>query len=102
MSVLSATNLRKSYGELKVVAGVDIAIEKGECFGLLGPNGAGKTTTLRLLLGFIAPDQGEIEMLGEAVPKNARRARLRVGVVPQMDNLDPDFTVHENFMTYGR
>ena len=102
MSVLSATNLHKSYGELKVVAGVNIAIEKGECFGLLGPNGAGKTTTLRLLLGLIEPDQGEIEMLGEAVPKNARRARLRVGVVPQMDNLDPDFTVHENFMTYGR
>ena len=53
MPVLTATNLRKSYGELKVVAGVDIAIEKGECFGLLGPNGAGKTTTLRLLLGLI-------------------------------------------------
>ena len=102
MPVLSATRLQKSYGELKVVAGVDIAIEKGECFGLLGPNGAGKTTTLRLLLGLIDPDAGEIQMLGHDVPKHAREARLRVGVVPQMDNLDPDFTVHENFMTYGR
>jgi len=102
MPVLSATNLRKSYGELKVVAGVDIAVEKGECFGLLGPNGAGKTTTLRLLLGLIDPDAGEIQMLGHGVHKHAREARLRVGVVPQMDNLDPDFTVHENFMTYGR
>ena len=102
MPVLSASNLRKSNGELKVVAGVDIAIEKGECFGLLGPNGAGKTTTLRLLLGLIDPDAGEIHMLGHDVPKQARAARLRVGVVPQMDNLDPDFTVHENFMTYGR
>jgi len=102
MPVLSAKNLRKSYGDLEVVAGVDIAIEKGECFGLLGPNGAGKTTTLRLLLGLIEPDAGIIEMLGETVPSGARRARQRVGVVPQMDNLDPDFTVRENFMAYGR
>ncbi len=102
MSVLSAHNLRKSYGAQEVVAGVDIAIEKGECFGLLGPNGAGKTTTLRLLLGLIEPDAGSIEMLGEPVPSGARRARQRVGVVPQMDNLDPDFTVRENFMAYGR
>jgi lipooligosaccharide transport system ATP-binding protein len=102
MSVLSAHDLRKSYGAQEVVAGVDITIEKGECFGLLGPNGAGKTTTLRLLLGLIEPDAGSIEMLGEPVPSGARRARQRVGVVPQMDNLDPDFTVRENFMAYGR
>lgn len=102
MSVLSAQGLRKFYGDLEVVAGIDLAIPKGECFGLLGPNGAGKTTTLRLLLGLIEPDAGEIHMLGHAVPRDARRARQGVGVVPQMDNLDPDFTVRENLAAYGR
>lgn len=102
MSVLSAHNLHKSYDGRAVVTGVNVVIEKGECFGLLGPNGAGKTTTLRLLLGLIEPDSGQIQMLGHAIPQHARKARERVGVVPQMDNLDPDFSVHENFMTYGR
>ena len=102
MSVLSARGLRKSYGALEVVAGVELEIEPGECFGLLGPNGAGKTTTLKLCLGLIEPDAGEIELLGEAVPRRARQARVRVGVVPQSDNLDPDFTVAENLLVYGR
>ena len=77
-------------------------IRRGECFGLLGPNGAGKTTTLRCCLGLIDPDGGTIEMVGEPVPQAAREARMRVGVVPQMDNLDPDFTVTENLLVYGR
>jgi lipooligosaccharide transport system ATP-binding protein len=100
--VLSARQLRKSYAGQRVVDGVDLAIARGECFGLLGPNGAGKTTTLRLMLGLIEPDSGSLELLGHAVPKQAREARLHVGVVPQMDNLDPDFTVEENLLVYGR
>jgi len=102
MSALAARGLRKSYGELEVVAGIDLAVEPGECFGLLGPNGAGKTTTLKLCLGLVEPDGGEIELLGEPVPRRAREARTRVGVVPQLDNLDPDFTVAENLTVYGR
>jgi lipooligosaccharide transport system ATP-binding protein len=102
MSTLSVRALRKSYGELEVVSGVDLAVEPGECFGLLGPNGAGKTTTLKLCLGLIEPDAGEIELLGEPVPRRAREARRSVGVVPQFDNLDPDFTVEENLVVYGR
>jgi lipooligosaccharide transport system ATP-binding protein len=102
MSALAARSLRKSYGELEVVCGVDLAVESGECFGLLGPNGAGKTTTLKLCLGLIQPDSGEISLLGEPVPRRAREARTRVGVVPQFDNLDPDFTVVENLLVYGR
>ena len=102
MTVLGARGLRKSFGALEVVCGVDLAVASGECFGLLGPNGAGKTTTLRLCLGLIQPDAGEIELLGEAVPSRAREARRRVGVVPQTDNLDPDFTVAENLLVYGR
>jgi lipooligosaccharide transport system ATP-binding protein len=102
MSVLAARGLRKSFGALEVVGGVDLAVAPGECFGLLGPNGAGKTTTLRLCLGLIRPDAGEIELLGEPVPRRAREARERTGVVPQFDNLDPDFTVAENLLVYGR
>jgi len=101
-TVLSAQNLRKSYAGQVVVDGVNIALHKGECYGLLGPNGAGKTTTLRLMLGLIEPDDGDLRLLGLAVPRHARAARLRVGVVPQMDNLDPDFTVAENLLVYGR
>jgi lipooligosaccharide transport system ATP-binding protein len=100
--VLSAQNLRKSYAGQVVVDGVSISLNKGECFGLLGPNGAGKTTTLRLMLGLIEPDSGQLSLLGHAVPRHAREARLRVGVVPQVDNLDPDFTVAENLLVYGR
>lgn len=101
-AVLSARNLRKCYGDQVVVGGLNLSIQRGECFGLLGPNGAGKTTTLRLLLGLIEPDAGELSLLSHAVPQHARDARLRVGVVPQMDNLDPDFTVTENLLVYGR
>src|SRR5688572_1136937 len=102
MSALSARALRKSYGALEVVSGVDLSVAPGECFGLLGPNGAGKTTTLKLCLGLIEPDAGEIELLGEPVPRRAREARAGVGVVPQLDNLDPDFTVAENLQVFGR
>ncbi len=101
-AVLSAHSLRKSYGDQVVVDDVSITLNKGECYGLLGPNGAGKTTTLRLMLGLIEPDGGELSLLGHAVPRHAREARLRVGVVPQVDNLDPDFTVTENLLVYGR
>ncbi len=99
---LSAAGLRKSYGTQEVVCGVDFALQPGECFGLLGPNGAGKTTTLRLCLGLTDPDAGTITTLGHAVPAQAREARQRIGVVPQFDNLDPDFTIRENLLIFGR
>jgi lipooligosaccharide transport system ATP-binding protein len=102
MTVLRARGLRKRYGELEVVGGLDLEVQAGECFGLLGPNGAGKTTTLRLCLGLTQPDAGDIELLGEPVPRRAREARQRIGVVPQFDNLDPDFTVAENLQVFGR
>jgi lipooligosaccharide transport system ATP-binding protein len=99
---LEVRGLRKSYAQEDVVAGIDLALAPGECFGLLGPNGAGKTTTLRLCLGLTRPDAGEIQLLGVNVIADARRARARVGVVPQLDNLDPDFSVEENLLVYGR
>jgi len=100
--VLSVRGLTKRYGDTEVVRSLDLHVRRGECFGLLGPNGAGKTTTLRLLLGLIEPDAGSIELAGIAVPQHAREARMKVGVVPQMDNLDPDFSVRENLLAYGR
>jgi lipooligosaccharide transport system ATP-binding protein len=99
---LAVAGLRKSYGAHEVVGGVGFEVTPGECFGLLGPNGAGKTTTLKLCLGLIEPDAGSIELLGRPVPREAREARAQVGVVPQFDNLDPDFTVAENLVVYGR
>ncbi len=100
--VLAVRGLRKAYGGREVVAGVDLSLRGGECFGLLGPNGAGKTTTLRLCLGLTEPDAGEITLFGLPLPAQARAARMRVGVVPQIDSLDPDFTVRENLLVFGR
>lgn len=101
-SPLSIRNLSKRYGGTTVVNGLNLELAPGRCHGLLGPNGAGKTTTLRLALGLIAGDVGEIRLLGQVMPAQGRSARQRVGVVPQNDSLDPDFTVRENLFTYGR
>ncbi|AKU10294.1 lipooligosaccharide transport system ATP-binding protein [Azoarcus sp. CIB] len=101
-SPLEIRGLRKRYGDNEVVAGVDLRLNAGECFTLLGPNGAGKTTTLRCALGLTRPSAGEIFLAGLPVPERAREARMHVGVVPQQDNLDPDFTCAENLLVYGR
>ncbi len=100
-SVIEVKGLRKTYGGQAVVDGIDLQVRRGECFGLLGPNGAGKSTTLRMLMGTTPPDSGEIGILGFNVRADARRMRERVGVVPQKDNLDPDFTVAENLSVYA-
>jgi lipooligosaccharide transport system ATP-binding protein len=102
VALLEARGLIKRYGDAEVVRGLDLHISQGECLGLLGPNGAGKTTTLKMLLGLIEPDAGSIECLGLPVPQAAREARIRIGIVPQTDSLDPDFTVAENLQVYGR
>ena len=101
-AALSLKNLRKRYGDTEVVAGLNLDLAAGTCHGLLGPNGAGKTTTLRLALGLIEADGGKIELLGHELPQAASKARARVGVVPQADSLDPDFTVRENLLVFGR
>jgi lipooligosaccharide transport system ATP-binding protein len=106
MPILSVQHLRKSFGSDKqrstVIDDISFSLRRGECYGLLGPNGAGKTTTMRLCLGLTAPDSGSISLVGHAIPNDARPARMRIGVVPQGDNLDPDFTVEENLRIFGR
>ncbi len=96
-----AHGLTQAYDGVNVVDGIDLEIAAGECFALLGPNGAGKTTTLRMLLGLTPPSSGTIRVLGEPIPARARAMRERAGIVPQFDNLDPDFSVRENLITYG-
>ncbi len=101
-SPLIVSALQKSYAGKRVVDGLNLELVRGECFGLLGPNGAGKTTTLRCCLGLTTPDSGSITLVGLPVPALAREARASIGVVPQFDNLDPDFTAAENLLVYGR
>ena len=101
-AALHVRGLHKSYDGNEVVAGIDFSVAPGTCFGLLGPNGAGKTTTLRCCLGLTTPDAGEIRLGGFDIPVRAGIARERVGVVPQFDNLDPDFSAGENLLVYGR
>ncbi len=101
-TVLRVEGLVKAFQGQRAVDGLGFEVRQGECFGLLGPNGAGKSTTLRLVLGLADPDAGRIELLGCSVPEQARLARMRVGVVPQTDALDPDFTVAENLLVFGR
>lgn len=100
--VVRVEGLVKLFGAQRAVDGFGFTVEAGTCFGLLGPNGAGKSTTLKLVLGLLEPDGGRIELLGLPIPALAREARARVGVVPQNDPLDPDFTVAENLLVFGR
>jgi lipooligosaccharide transport system ATP-binding protein len=101
-AVLAVDSLVKRYDERAVVDGVSFTIKPGECFGILGPNGAGKTTTLRCCLGLTSVDAGTIQLSSYPIPDQARAARYRIGVVPQFDNLDPDFTVEENLVMWAR
>jgi len=105
-AILSVSKLHKAYGRgadrTSIINDLSFALRRGECYGLLGPNGAGKTTTLRLCLGLATPDSGTILLGGQVIPDHARVARMRVGVVPQADNLDPDFTVQENLLVFAR
>ncbi len=94
--------LTKVFGVERAVDGLEFEVARGECFGLLGPNGAGKSTTLKMLLGLLEPQAGSVEVLGLEIPAQALAARARVGVVPQSDSLDPDFTVEENLLVFAR
>ncbi len=99
--IVQCINLVKSYQGNCVVNGLNLAIEQGTCFGLLGPNGAGKTTTLRMMLGLTQADSGKLTIFDQSINEHARELRSLIGVVPQMDNLDPDFTVAENLKIYA-
>jgi lipooligosaccharide transport system ATP-binding protein len=101
-SILSVQGLRKRYGDSTVVDGVSFDIAPGECLGVIGPNGAGKTTTIRMCLGLTVPDAGSITAFGLQMPRDALAIKAQLGVVSQLDTLDPDFTCAENLLVYGR
>ena len=92
----------KRFGEITAVDGLDLDVPQGICLGLLGPNGAGKSTTMRMLTGQAIADEGELRVLGFELPRQSKEARIRMGVVPQLDNLDIDVTVEDNLAVFAR
>ena len=95
MSAIVVRGLRKSYGKLEAVRGVDFEIEEGEVFGLLGPNGAGKTTTVEILEGYRKRDAGEVSVLGHDPERPGGEFRQRIGVVLQQSQMWQNVTVRE-------
>ncbi|MCW2959339.1 MAG: transporter related protein [Solirubrobacterales bacterium] len=99
---LSVSQLRKSFGDVVAVDGLDLDVPEGTCVGLLGPNGAGKSTTMRMLTGQTIPDGGELQVLGWRLPKESKQARAQMGVVPQLDNLDTTLTARDNLRIFAQ
>src|SRR5437588_1781657 len=95
MSAISVRGLRKSYGELEAVRGVDFDVERGEVFGLLGPNGAGKTTTVEILEGYRERSAGEVSVLGFDPGRRQRALRARMGIVLQSSGIYRHIRVRE-------
>lgn len=99
---ISAKSLTKNYGEFCAVNNVSLEIPKGICFGLLGPNGAGKTTMIQMIQASSPITNGKLEVLGMDTISESREIRKKIGVIPQEDNLDPDFSVRYNLLVYAR
>jgi lipooligosaccharide transport system ATP-binding protein len=102
MAAIELSGVVKRFGPITAVDGLDLDVPEGICLGLLGPNGAGKSTTMRLLTGQAIADAGELRVLGHELPGDSKAARLEMGVVPQLDNLDVDVTVEDNLAVYAR
>ena len=99
--VISISGLRKSYGEVEAVRGIDLEVRRGEVFAFLGPNGAGKTTTVEILEGYRKRSGGEVTVLGEDPERAGRGWRERIGIVLQSCRLDPYLTVRESIALYA-
>jgi len=91
----------KRYGAITAVDGLDLDVPSGTCVGLLGPNGAGKSTTMKMLTAQVIADEGELEVLGRALPGESKQARAECGVVPQLDNLDISLTAEQNLRVFA-
>jgi ABC-2 type transport system ATP-binding protein len=99
---IEVKNLRKAFGEIHAVAGVNFEVKKGEIFSLLGPNGAGKTTTLSMLSCLLHPDEGDAVVLGHSIRKDAMGVKSVLGVVPQEIALYEDLSARENMIFWGK
>jgi lipooligosaccharide transport system ATP-binding protein len=101
-AMIRATGLRKKYGDLEAVRGIDVEVRPGESFGFLGPNGAGKSSTMRMIAAVSPPSGGELSILGMDPADDGPSIRARIGVCPQEDTLDNELNVRDNLVVYGR
>ena len=100
--LVHARGLVKRFGDFTAVDGIDVEVQRGEAFGFLGPNGAGKSSTMRMIGCVSPPSGGELSVLGMDPLRDGTRIRARLGVCPQLDNLDIELSVLENLTTYAR
>ena len=100
--VLEAKNLEKKFSDVLAVNKINFKVKEGEVFGFLGPNGAGKTTTMKMIQCVSPKTGGDLKVFGLDVNEHPKEIKQQMGVVPQMDNLDPDFSVIGNLIQYSR
>ena len=101
-TVITVKNLVKRFGDFTAVNGINLEVSRGEIFGFLGPNGSGKTTTIRILLGLMAPSEGQVEVLGIPVHGYTKAIRPQVGYMSQRFSLYNDLSVQQNLNFYAR
>jgi lipooligosaccharide transport system ATP-binding protein len=101
-ALVQARGLSKRFGDLEAVRGIDLDVTRGEVFGFLGPNGAGKSSAMRMIACVSPRSGGELRVLGMDPEADGPAIRSRIGVVPQLDNLDAELSVRQNLEVYGR
>ncbi len=100
--LIRAQGLRKRFGAVEAVRGIDVEVRRGEVFGFLGPNGAGKSSTMRMIATLSPISGGQLEILGMDPSTQGSQIRARLGVCPQEDSLDTELSVRDNLIVYGR
>jgi len=101
-NAIEVNTLTKRFDEVIAVNRITFSVNKGEMFGFLGPNGAGKTTTIRMLTGLLTPDSGDVFIEGFDIRKNPIKAKMKIGVIPEMGNIYVDLTAKQNIILAGR
>ncbi|MFP4469232.1 MAG: ABC transporter ATP-binding protein [Bacteroidales bacterium] len=102
MKIIEVKNLKKSYGKITALKGIDVYVDRGEFFGLLGPNGAGKTTTINILSTILKPDEGEVYINGHSMYDHPKQCKKFIGIVPQELALYEELSAMENLIFWGR
>jgi len=100
--VIEVRELTKRFGDVTAVNHISFGVRKREIFGFLGPNGAGKTTTIRMLTGLITPDSGDVQIDGVDIMENPIKAKMKIGVIPEMGNIYVDLTAKQNIILAGK